>query len=254
LNGRPWVLAETNWEAVRSTGFEVAILPWGATEAHNRHLPYGTDTIEAQRLAEEAARLAWERGTRAIVLPPVPFGVNTMQLDIPLTVNMNPSTQLSVVADITHSLERVGILKLVIVNGHGGNDFRFIIRELQPETEVFLCTLNWWQAADAAAHFPNPGDHAGQMETSVMLHLAPELVLPVMDAGTGTERLPRIRALREGWAWTPRRWTQVTGDTGIGDPAGASSETGARFTAEIAARIAEFLVELAAADTDSLYE
>ncbi|MGW8265602.1 MAG: creatininase family protein, partial [Longimicrobiales bacterium] len=61
MAGRPYVLSETNWKTVRETEYEVAILPWGATEAHNFHLPYGTDTLEAEAVATEAARLAWER-------------------------------------------------------------------------------------------------------------------------------------------------------------------------------------------------
>ena len=64
---RPYVLAETNWKAVRETTFDVAVLPWGATEAHNYHLPYATDVIQCDHVAAESARLAWERGTRAIV-------------------------------------------------------------------------------------------------------------------------------------------------------------------------------------------
>ena len=76
----------------RATGsYELAILPWGATEAHNVHLPYGTDTIESGFIAAEAARLAWEAGAKVVVLPTVPFGVNTGQLDIPLCLSMNPS-------------------------------------------------------------------------------------------------------------------------------------------------------------------
>ena len=55
---RPHILAESTWKAVRETPYEVAVLPWGATEAHNLHLPYGTDTLQSERVAAEAARLA----------------------------------------------------------------------------------------------------------------------------------------------------------------------------------------------------
>lgn len=254
MNERPWVLRESHWKEIRTQRFDVAVLPWGATEAHNFHLPYGTDAIQAQLLAEESARLAWERGARVTVLPAVPFGVNTMQQDIPLTVNMNPTTQLAVLADVVESMDVQGIAKLVLFNAHGGNDFRWMIRELQPQTDVFLCTLNWWQAVDASAHFKSPGDHGGRLETSVMLHLVPELVLPVEEAGQGTERKPRLDAFREGWAWVPRRWTSVTEDTGIGDPAGANAEEGARFVAAVTTRVADFFAELAEADPDDLYE
>ena len=133
MAGRPHVLEETTLGQLRGVRFEVAVLPWGATEPHNLHLPFGTDSLEARSVAVESAGLAWERGARVIVLPTVPFGVNVQQLGIPLTLNMNPSTQAALLAD------------------------------------------------------------------------------------------------REGWAWAPRRWTEVTEDSGVGDPRRASSERGAEF-------------------------
>lgn len=254
MSGRPYVLSETPWSTVRDTEYRVAVLPWGATEAHNLHLPYGTDNVESESFAIEAARIAWDAGARVAVLPCIPFGVNTGQLDIRLCINMNPSTQAAVLADVVASLEGQGIVKLVILNGHGGNDFRQAIRELQPHTSVFLCVINWWQVVPAADYFAKPGDHAGELETSVMLHIAPGLVRPLSEAGEGLERRPKIAAFREGWAWTPRPWTQVTSDTGIGNPAAATVEKGERYAAAVAGRIAEFLMDLAAADTAVLYD
>ena len=140
-----------------SAAYDVAVLPWGATEAHNWHLPYATDVIQCDHVAAEAARLAWERGAKPIVLPAVPFGVQTGQLDIPLCLNLNPSTQAAILADLVHALEGQGIRKLLILNAHGGNDFRAIIRELQPKTELFLCTINWWNCVDPRPFFDTPG-------------------------------------------------------------------------------------------------
>lgn len=85
---RPYILAETNWKTVKRSDYDVVILPWGATEAHNYHLPYAADIIESEYIAIESARIAWERGAKVIVLPTIPFGVNTGQLDIKLTINM----------------------------------------------------------------------------------------------------------------------------------------------------------------------
>lgn len=254
MPSRPFVLAESTWPVVREAHYEVAILPWGATEAHNTHLPYATDVIEAEGVAVAAAERAWARGARVVVLPAVPFGVNTGQLAVPFCLNLNPTTQLAVLRDLTRAIEPHGVRKLVILNGHGGNDFRQLIRELQPETPLFLSVVNWWTVLDARHYFAEPGDHAGALETSAMLHLAPALVRPLAEAGPGRARRFRIAALREGWAWAQRDWPSVTDDTGVGDPSAATPDAGARFVRDAAEKIAGYLVELAAANPAALYE
>jgi len=251
---RPYILAETSWKTVAATDYQLAVLPWGATEAHNFHLPYATDVIECDAVAAASARVAWESGARVVVLPTVPFGVNTGQLDIKLCLNMNPSTQAALLRDLVGALEQQGILKLVILNGHGGNDFRQMIRELQPSTRVFLCSLNWYSCVDPKPYFDEPGDHAGELETSVMQHIAPELLLPLSEAGIGAQKQPSIAGLREGWVWAPRPWARVSADTGVGNPAASSPEKGARFLEVVAERIGTFLVDLAAKDPATLYD
>ena len=252
---RPYILAETTWKTVQSTRYEVVVLPWGATEAHNYHLPYATDNLQVEYVAAEAARKAWEQGAKVVVLPNIPFGVNTGQLDITLDMNLNPSTQLAILRDLVQVLARQGIPKLVVLNGHGGNDFRQILRELQAEfPTVFLSTLNWFRAADRNQYFAAAGDHADEMETSAMLHVAPHLVRPLAEAGPGAARQFRIAALRQGWAWAQREWSKVTADTGSGDPTAATAEKGAAFLEAVTTNIGQFLVELAAADPRDLYE
>lgn len=254
MPARPYVLAEATLPMVRQAQYEVAVLPWGATEAHNFHLPYGTDNIEAEAVAIEGARLAWERGARVVVLPTIPFGVNSQQLDLPLVINMNPSTQTRVLADVVGSLEQQGVGKLVLLNFHGGNHFRQMIREQQAQTKLFLCELNGYQVVSREDHFERPGDHADELETSLLLHLTPKLVRPLDEAGSGAARQFRLTALREKWAWAPRQWTQVTADTGVGDPAAATADKGARYFQAVTEKVASFMVELAAADPDDMYE
>jgi len=252
---RPYILAETNWKAVSKGGFDVAVLPWGATEAHNYHLPYATDVIQCDHIAAESPRLAWERGSRVVVLPTVPFGVQTGQLDIPYCLNVNPSTQLAILNDIVHALAGVGVRKLVLLNGHGGNDFRAIFRELQPRVPgMLLCTVNWWTSIDAKPFFDEPGDHAGEMETSLIMHLTPDLALPLSEAGPGSERKPRVAGLRDRWAWAPRPWTKISADTGVGNPKASSAEKGRTYFAAVTRHLGEFLVELAASDLDDFYD
>ncbi len=251
---RPYILAENNWKTVKETKYEVAVLPWGACEAHNYHLPYGTDIIEAENVAAGAAAIAWDKGHKVTVLPAIPFGVNTGQFDVRLDMNMNPSTQLAVLRDVVDTLNRHEVYKLIILNSHGGNDFRTMIRELGLQfPKMFLCSCNWYQAVDQKDFFENKDDHAGEMETSVIMHLKPELVRSLSEAGDGAAKKFRVGAIREGWAWAERKWMQVTKDTGVGDPRKASAEKGAKYFKAVTEKVAIFFTEVASADKNDLY-
>lgn len=252
---RPYILSETNWKSIQETKFEVAVLPWGATEAHNYHLPYGTDNIEGEHIAAESARIAWEKGAKVIVLPGIPFGVNTGQYDVTLDMNMNPSTQLAVLDDVVNTLNRQEIYKLIIFNSHGANHFNNAIRELSLKyPKMFICWCNWIHAVDQKQFFENKDDHAGEMETSVIMHLAPHLVRPLSEAGDGAAKKFRFSAMKEGWGWSERKWTQVTKDTGVGDPRKASKEKGEKFFKAVTEKVATFFVEVVMTKPEDFYE
>jgi creatinine amidohydrolase len=242
---RPYILAETNWKAIRESTFNLAILPWGACEAHNYHLPYGTDILEAELIAAEAARLAWQQGAKVIVLPVIPFGVNTGQHDVLLDMNMNPSTQFIVLRDVIETLDRHGIHNLIILNSHGGNDFKTMIRELGLKfPQMFLASCDWFKALDQKEFFEIKDDHAGEMETSLLLHLRPDLVLPLSEAGDGASKKFNYAAIQQGWAWAERQWTKVTNDTGVGDPRKATAAKGEKFFKAVTEKVARFFVEV----------
>lgn len=246
-------LGEKTYGDVRSGEYRLAVLPWGATEAHNYHLPYGTDNVETEWIARQAVSRANAKGAGAVVLPLIPYGVNTGQLTIPWTINMMPSTQMAILRDVLFSLERQGIGRLVVLNGHGGNDFRQMIRELQPVHHVLLAAVNWYRCMPLKDYFEHPGDHADEMETSVMLHIAPQLVRPLAEAGPGASRSLTLKGFREGWAWTPRDWELVSSDTGVGDPRAATAEKGERYLEAVVGKIADFLAEFSATPREHLY-
>ena len=255
MNARPYILAETNWKSVKETNYEVAILPWGATEAHNYHLPYATDNYEAEYISAESGRKAWEAEAKVIVLPYIPFGINTGQLDIKLCMNLNPSTQYAILKDVVDVLNRHEIRKLVILNSHGGNNFKTMIRELSHAfPEVFVCSIDWFRIGNQKDFFTEKDDHGGEMETSIIMHLHPQLVRPLKEAGSGAGKRFKLKGFQEGWATSQRQWTQVTADTGVGNPYHASAEKGARFLEMVTSEIADFLVELEKTEVMDLYE
>lgn len=243
---RPYILQESNWKSIKETRFELAILPWGACEAHNFHLPYGTDIIEAETIAAEAARQVWEQGEKVIVLPAIPFGVNTGQHDVTLDMNMNPSTQFIVLRDVIETLNRQAIHKLIILNSHGGNDFKTMIRELGLKfPKMFLASCDWFKMGDQKDFFENKDDHAGEMETSLLMYLRPDLVLPLNEAADGAAKKFKYQAIQQGWAWAERQWTKVTASTGVGDPRKATAEKGGEYFRSVTERVAMFFLEIA---------
>jgi creatinine amidohydrolase len=242
---RSYRLQDLSLADLRKKRVEVAVLPMGATEPHNLHLPYGTDCFEAEEISTRACELAAKNGGHVVLLPTIPVGSNRSTLAFPLTLNLDHSTLFAVLRDITESIESCKIRKLVIVNGHGGNYLRHILKDLHGRTRVFLSLINWWEVG---AHlrsrlFEKPGEHGDEMETSVMLYLHPELVH--MDwAGAGRARKTRLAAVNEGWVKIVRPWHLATIDSGYGDPRRATREKGKKYVDLTVKKIAEYLVEL----------
>ena len=298
-------LSVSTYGVARQYKYDVAILPWGATEPHNLHLPYMTDCILSHAVAVDAAERALNRyGVRCMVLPPVMMGSqNPGQRDLPFCIHYHYETQFAILKDIVASLAHQGMRRLLIINGHGGNSFKQMIRDItaspliptpnrptpnrptplplpvregsnystdnEKQTErhstplphregqgggsagggsvgagPLLASAEWFKMAPARDYFDQPGDHADEIETSVMMHYHPELVR-LDEAGEGRSRQFAIPALREGKVWMPRHWTLVTEDTGIGNPALSTAEKGRRFADACADGFAEFLRDFA---------
>ena len=130
-----------------------------------------------------------------------------------------------------------------------------MLRELGLEfPDMFLATSNWFQAMERSEYFELDGDHAEEMETSLLLHLRPELVLPKKDWGEGREKKHKIAAFAESWLWTERKWSSITDDTGVGNPAFATKEKGERFFGDVTQKIAKVMIELCALDLQDSYQ
>jgi len=246
---RPFVLHEATYRQTKDWKATLAILPWGATEAHNWHLPHGTDTIEATALAEQAAALAAESNAHCMVLPTVPFGNNNTQLTQTATITMRSRTQLAVIFDVADSLVKQGIRKLVLLNFHGGNDFKALIRDVMLDVPIFIVLVNGYQlaASELKHHLDDPRTgHADEFETSLLLYLAPHLVAPLETAGPGSTTPSALPILTSTpGAWCPRDWEMLTADTGDGNPKAATAEKGKVVLKMMVERLASLLVELA---------
>lgn len=238
-------LSICTYGVARDLDYSMALLPWGATEPHNLHLPYLTDTILSHDVAVDAANKALQKyGVRSMVLPPVSMGAqNPGQRDLKFCIHYSQATQRAILTDIVSSLYHQGFRKLLIVNGHGGNSFKGVIRDLSVSFPDFLiASSEWFKMVSAEKYFTQPGDHADEIETSVMMHYHPELV-NLNEAGDGHAKRFAIKALREGKVWLPRNWNLVTADTGIGNPSLSTAEKGQRFAHACVDEYVEFIKE-----------
>ena len=251
FTARPFVLHEANYRQTMDLKPNVAVLPWGATEAHNYHLPHGCDVTEANGLGELAVERANGRGARCILLPCVPFGIDHSQANSPqiATITMRASTQQAVLFDVAESLVRQGINRLVVLNFHGGNEFRSMIRDIMFDLPIFIVQVNGYQTADWTPFLDDKGgDHANEFETSLMLHLVPDWVAPLDTAGEGIATPSKLPAVSTTpGVWVARDWPAFTQDTGVGSPKKATAEKGRQILDALANAFVPVLVELSQA-------
>ncbi|MDR1959818.1 MAG: creatininase family protein [Planctomycetaceae bacterium] len=255
----PWNLAKTNYGVVRENHYETAVLPFGATEPHNLHLPYSTDTIEATVLGERICETAWNNGAKVILLPTIPYATQTNQAEFPFAMNLNPTTLFQVMTDLSVSLVKHGVRKIVLLNSHGGNEFKSFLRQIHDKSEAKFFLCNWFQIVNDVYHdiFQEPEDHAGEMETSLILAVYPELVARDaqgnLTADDGVGKPTRFEAVNRGWIGMVRPWHLFTTNTGHGYPHHASPEKGEKIIDVIVQRLSAFLVELSNSPIDDQF-
>lgn len=244
-------LAVSCYGKVKPLHYDLAILPWGATEPHNLHLPYMTDCILSHSIAVDAAKQALENhGVRCMVMPAVFAGSqNPGQRELKFCIHYRYETQKAILTDIVSSLYTQGIRRLVIINGHGGNTFKSMIRDLSVDFPDFLiASSEWFSFIPPREYFEEPGDHADELETSVMMHYHPELV-EMKDAGEGKSKKFASQMLNEKVAWVPRHWLKISKDTGVGNPHKANAEKGKHYVKAVTAKYAQLFKEL----TEEIY-
>ena len=247
---KPWRLDESNYAFIKEQQYEVAVLPLGATEPHNLHLPYGTDVFEGTIVGDKICEAAHNAGAKVILLPTIPFGTETNMREFPLAINLNPSTLNRVIEDVVESLLGSGIKKVVLLNSHGGNGMKPFLHEMSGKNEAHLILCNWYQTiSDIYLEiFENMEDHAGEMETSFGLAFFPDLVAQNPDgtlaADDGATADSKLEALNEGWVSITRPWHLLTKNSGSGNPLAASAEKGQKMMDVLVKRLGKFLVDL----------
>ncbi len=242
--------AETRLERLNRHGFErqtfdKAIIVLGATENHAYHLPMGTDTFAAYRVAWETAK----RVDGALLLPAMPFGVSDQLMPYPFTITLTPETLSQVIFEVAESCIVQGIHRFLLVNGHGGNNSAIDvamrrIKRVYSSAKI-AASLAWWISGPkllrTGTFQKDYGiGHAGEAETSVALYLAPDCVNMDIAQGEWPASPKEIKV----FASIPE--TSRTGATG--DPKPATAEKGRLIVDVLAEYLAKFLEEMDATD------
>ena len=179
VSARDFALAQRSGLAART----VAILPVGATEQHGPHLPLSVDTALAEGILQ-ASLPQIAADVPVLVLPTQSVGLSLEHQDYAGTLSLSPATLLAVWTELGACVARAGVHRLLIFNAHGGNvsSMDIVARQLRMQCGLLVYHSSWFNlplhGADAAfsAHEHRFGVHGGEMETSMLLHLAPALV------------------------------------------------------------------------------
>jgi creatinine amidohydrolase len=219
----------------------LVILPIGATEQHGPHLATGTDALLASTVAGRAAALAAERSSRALVLTPaMPIGASDHHFPFGATLSFRQETLLAVLGDLARSVARSGGRRLILVNGHGGNQgiCQAAAAQAANDHDIAVAYVDYWRLASDPGGGTIPG-HAGEFETSLVRAVAPEL------AGAPTARLnpPSVPAVPDVQIHSAASWQVINGYSD--DPARADAERGQRWLNQCVRGLADRLVALA---------
>lgn len=237
-------------EAARadSSGGALAVLPVGSLEQHGPHLPVITDTRTAWEIAIRAARLATTAGHPALVLPGMWTGMSEHHLPFGGTISLNFAEFRGVLSGVARSLRAIGIGRLLLVNGHGGNidPLAVAARELAVEYGLPIVSCTPWaiaaQAVAALLDTQTGPQHACEAETSVMLAMTPDLVHPD-KFDEAVRQAPAPVAARPGYSrfWSFSERAPITGVKG--DPRAGTAEKGEKLLDAMAAALAEAMAD-----------
>ena len=230
----------------------VVIVPVGSIEQHGRHLPLDTDTSCVNEVAIRTAQALDDPWT--LVTPVISFGLSPHHLDFPGVITLRFDTLVGVLCDVCRSVHHHGFRKILILNGHGGNEALVgAVTQKLVEEKIYVAATTYFRAMPAElkeiGRSPIGGmGHACEMETSVMLATRPHLVdMSLAEDAPGFARTSFFsRDFRaSGPVAYPLVFPQDSPSGVRGMPSYATAETGEKILAAAASRLGQFLKEFA---------
>ena len=245
---------EFTWPEIREAvaHARVAVLPVGTVEQHGPHLPLVTDVLTATEMSRRAVEAI---PSEAVLMPSVYYSFNEHHMDFPGTIAVEGETIVNYITDIGLSLAHHGFRKILLVNGHGSNVpfLDIAARNITIKSEAICAMVPWWSLIPRTllqelreSEFPGGMAHGCELETSVLLHLKPELVQ--MDkAEKDISFQPTEFFYWDLQAPSPihfQEWFSRYSRTGtVGDPTKATPEKGRQFVEAVVERMTALIRE-----------
>ena len=247
------ILEEMTIDDVRAFKPQVVVLPLGSTEPHGPHLPYGTDTFQVAHVCRNGVIAANAKGARALLYPALPITNNANFRKFPFACRIGVRTLMSAIVDIVTQCKEDGVMKVVIVNGHGGNPgaISAALREMAGMDGMpFVCVAEGLYGPGFKDPIEHPSDHAGEYETSRIMDLRPDLVRKdkLKNNPIGKLRVPALKA-----ANFVRPWHLYLPASAGGETRKSSAAKGRAIHAEMSKNLAQLLVELSKAKLDKRF-
>ena len=251
---RYWQDMTTADVAAADTRRLIALLPVAAIEQHGPHLPLSVDATINRAILERAVALM-PADLPVSILPAQPVGKSDEHAAFPGTLSLSTETLIALWRDIGASVARAGVRKLVLLNTHGGQPqiLDIVAGELRARHQMLVVAVNAYRLYEAQGAFPpeelQHGIHGGAIETSIMLHVAPDQVRADKAApapSLSAEMARDYRHLSPIGRVAPFAWqTQDLNPTGVcGDPTLAAAAIGARLVEQAATKLVEILQEV----------
>ena len=251
VSAHDFALAQGNGLAAET----VAVLPVAAVEQHGPHLPLSVDASLLQGVVDRALQLL-QTDVPVLVLPPQNIGLSVEHTHYAGTLTLSPATLIALWTELGACVARAGIKKLLLLNGHGGqvSVMDIVARELRIHHGLLVYSSSWFGLVDEAAnaqfsaHEHRFGIHGGEIETSMMLHLAPESVHMERAqnfASTSEQRAKKYHLLGNGksakMGWAMEDYHPAGA---VGNSAAATAERGAAMVAASARGLVQLLAEI----------
>ena len=252
---RFWSQLSTRDFAALDPATTVAVLPLGATEQHGPHLPLGVDSVLVDGIVAAALPLLPDT-LPALFLPSQHIGLSPEHANLPGTLTLSSETLIRLWHDIGAGVARAGVRKLVLFNAHGGHvgAMDIVARELRESHDLIVYSVSWFNLplGEAGAQFSADehrfGVHAGEIETSMMLALAPQQVTMAAARDFGSASRGRAadypllgngRSAKLGWAME-----DYNAEGAAGNAAAATAARGQALVDAAASALTRLLAEV----------